>query len=136
MNTLTLKFALAIGATAVLSTAVASHAPSHVDVTVGPLSARALKGQQAFNGICAECHGVNGQGSDKGPPLIHPIYNPGHHGNQSIYNAALHGVQQHHWPFGNMPPQKVSFGELANIVQFIREVQVENGIKTEAHVMQ
>ena len=115
--------------------ALAAHAPYHVDVHIGQLSVNATKGQAAFNQTCAQCHGDNAQGSEKGPPLIHAIYNPGHHGNQAIYNAVLHGAQQHHWPFGDMPPQKVGFADVANIVQFIREVQVQNGIKTEQHMM-
>lgn len=32
---------------------------------------------------------VTPYGTRKGPPLVHPIYNPGHHGNQAIYNAVL-----------------------------------------------
>ena len=115
--------------------AIAAHAPYHVDVRIGQLSVNAAKGQAAFNQTCAKCHGENAQGSDQGPPLIHSIYNPGHHGNQAIYNAVLRGAQQHHWRFGDMPPQKVGFADLANIVQFIREVQVQNGIKTQEHVM-
>lgn len=130
-------FTLVIASTLLLSwSAHADHARDHVNVKVPPLSDLVLKGQRAFNATCAECHGVNGQGgTQKGPPLIHPIYNPGHHSNQAIYNAVLNGVRQHHWPYGNMPPQKVSFSELVNIVNFLRETQQHNGIKTEAHQM-
>ena len=44
--------------------------------------------------------------------------------------AARRGVRQHHWRFGDMPPQpQVSDAQLAAIVRFIREAQVANGIR-------
>ena len=54
---------------------LAEHFNGHVDVKVGDLSAAAQKGQLAFNRTCAACHGNNDEGSLKGPPLIHGIYN-------------------------------------------------------------
>ncbi len=114
----------------------AEHFKGHVQVQVGELSARAIKGQQVFNDNCASCHGVNGAGTHKGPPLIHDIYNPGHHSNQAFYNAVRNGVRQHHWPYGDMPPQKqVGFSDMAALVQFIREVQQQNGITSREHKM-
>ncbi|WP_162224912.1 c-type cytochrome [Neptunomonas antarctica] len=73
-----------------------------MDVKIGALSESAQKGQLAFNHTCSECHGDNAEGSLKGPPLIHGIYNPGHHSNQSVISAVRKGVQQHHWPYGDM----------------------------------
>lgn len=116
--------------------ALADHKQNHVDVTVAGLSDNAAKGQEVFNNTCANCHGVNGQGSDIGPPLIHPIYNPGHHSNKAFYRAVTQGVRQHHWPFGNMPPQKhIGFSDMTYILAFVREVQEINGVETEAHQM-
>lgn len=114
--------------------AQADHAANHVDVVVDDLSDKAQTGQMVFNQNCAACHGLNGQGSDAGPPLIHPVYNPGHHSNKSFYRAVTQGVRQHHWQFGNMPPQPhVGFSELTYILAFVREVQVRNGIESAAH---
>ncbi len=118
------------------TTALADHDAGHVDVTVGALSPRAAAGQVKFNTICAACHGFNGQGTPIGPPLIHDIYNPGHHGNASFTSAALNGVQQHHWKYGNMPAQtQVGFSDMTNIIAFVREVQEQNGIFTKEHKM-
>ena len=115
---------------------MADHFNGHVDVKVGALSASAQKGQVAFNNTCAACHGNNGEGSLKGPPLIHALYNPGHHSNQSFYSAVRNGVQQHHWPYGNMPAQEgVGFSDMAAIVKFVREVQQQNGIVQKEHKM-
>lgn len=114
----------------------ADHQQSHVDVTVGELSPLASKGQLVFNTNCASCHGVNAAGGMGGPPLIHDIYNPGHHANGAFINAVRNGVRQHHWQFGNMPPQRhIVFGDMVFLMKFIREVQQQNGIKTKAHKM-
>ena len=122
----------AIGSTYVL----ADHTRGHVNVTVGALSPKAEYGQKVFDQQCASCHGLNGAGTRKGPPLIHDIYNPGHHSNKSFYNAVSRGVRQHHWSYGNMPAQKqLGFSDMAALVQFIREVQKQNGIVTRAHRM-
>lgn len=61
-------------------------------------------GQAFYDEYCSSCHGLNLNGTDKGPPLIHPFYKPSHHGDEAFYRAALQGVRQHHWEFGDMPP--------------------------------
>ncbi|NRP47788.1 MULTISPECIES: cytochrome c [unclassified Marinobacterium] len=117
-------------------TAKADHREGHVDVQVGELSQRAAYGQQVFNETCAACHGNNGAGTLKGPPLIHDIYNPGHHSNQAIISAIKNGVRQHHWPYGDMPAQeKIGFAKTMAVIEFIREVQVQNGVERRAHNM-
>lgn len=62
------------------------------------------KGQVLYEKYCSSCHGLQLNGSDQGPPLVHPFYKPSHHGDKSFYRAALQGVKQHHWNFGDMPP--------------------------------
>ena len=119
-----------------LSPTYADHKKSHVDVEVGNLSSTASKGQLVFNTNCASCHGINAAGGIDGPPLIHNIYNPGHHANASFIRAVRNGVKQHHWQFGDMPPQKhVAFGDMVFLMKFIREVQQQNGIKAMDHQM-
>ena len=80
-----------------------------VEVRVPKLSITAVSGKKAFDANCAQCHGQNASGTNKGPPLVHDIYNPGHHGDQSFFQAIRKGVAQHHWPYGNMPPQPGKF---------------------------
>lgn len=108
-----------------------------VVIKLPALSGASKRGQILFNENCASCHGVNASGTEQGPPLIHDIYNPGHHGDGAFYAAIRRGVRQHHWPYGNMPPQPhVSNVMMADILRFIRETQVENGILNKAHKMQ
>ena len=110
---------------------------SPADIQVPELSPLAETGRTAFGANCAACHGVNGGGgTELGPPLIHRIYNPGHHGDMAFVFAARRGVPQHHWQFGNMPPQpQVKDADIKAIIRFMREMQLANGIKTKPHNM-
>ncbi|MBL4692714.1 MAG: cytochrome c [Magnetovibrio sp.] len=121
----------------VMSTASAAFSAETVNVKMPKeLTAQAQWGAMAFDTNCAACHGKNGSGTDSGPPLIHDTYNPGHHGDEAFYRAMNSGVQQHHWPYGNMPAQTQIKPDLAKkIVKFVREVQQENGIVFKPHRM-
>ncbi|MBL4748385.1 MAG: cytochrome c [Magnetovibrio sp.] len=139
MNKLYLKIsvlALLAGASVLLRTGSASAAET-VDVTIpAHLSPLAQWGAMAFDQNCASCHGENGSGTKQGPPLIHKTYNPGHHGDESFFRAIRSGVTQHHWPYGDMPAQPQVDANLAKlIIQFVREVQVKNGIVYQPHRM-
>lgn len=126
------------GAAVVVSKFIGDDAATKVvDVTLPPaLSVKAQRGAKAFADNCAACHGDRGSGSDKGPPLIHNIYNPGHHGDEAFYLAMQRGVRQHHWPYGNMPPQtQVNTAMAGHVIAYIREVQVANGIVYQQHRM-
>ncbi len=108
-----------------------------VAVKVPKLSPAAAEGKKAFDANCAACHGMNAAGTNNGPPFVHTIYNPGHHDNRAFLRAVRNGVPQHHWNFGNMPPQpQVTNKDLIGIVRYVRELQKANGINYEKHVMQ
>lgn len=95
------------------------------------LSGEASQGKVAFEAKCASCHGINAAGQDGvAPPLVHIIYEPSHHGDDSFHRAAQQGVRAHHWPFGDMPPVKgLTTGDVTMIVRYIRELQQANGIQ-------
>lgn len=96
----------------------------------------ALAGQRAYDATCAKCHGANGTGTDKGPPFLDPVYNPGHHADEAFMRAVRNGVRQHHWGFGDMPAQPtVTESEIQQIVRYVRELQQANGMVFEAHRM-
>ena len=100
-----------------------------VVVVVPNLSENARAGEQVFNANCVLCHGPNASGTGLGPPLVHKIYEPGHHQDFTIQSAVRNGVPAHHWPFGNMPPvPAVSEEDIPNIICYIRELQRANGI--------
>lgn len=92
------------------------------------LSDNAIVGKRIFEAKCASCHGQNAAGQ-KGvaPPLIHKIYEPSHHGDESFQRAAALGVRAHHWPFGNMPPvDGLTRAEVSTIITYVRELQRAN----------
>lgn len=94
------------------------------------LSANAQVGETIFQGQCADCHGINAVGQDGvAPPLVHIIYEPSHHGDEAFQRAVSLGVRQHHWRFGNMPAvEGLTRGDVAMVVDYIRELQQANGI--------
>lgn len=105
-------------------------------VSIPEFTATARAGEKVFVENCAGCHGVNALGSDSGPPLLHKIYNPGHHSDQAFYRAVQLGSRQHHWRFGDMPPQPhVSQRDVAKIIDYVRELQAANDIHYEQHRM-
>ncbi len=101
-----------------------------VDVIVPELSAAAQVGKKQFEVSCVACHGANAAGQEGvAPPLVHIIYEPNHHGDQSFYQAVRHGVRAHHWRFGNMPAiEGVSQSQVADIIIYVRELQRANSI--------
>jgi len=104
--------------------------PPLVTVVVPELGADARAGEAAYNARCASCHGVDAAGQDGvAPPLVHRIYEPGHHGDQSFLVAAQVGVRAHHWRFGDMPPvDGITKTEVASIIAYVRALQRANGI--------
>ncbi|MBT5049303.1 MAG: cytochrome c [Rhodospirillaceae bacterium] len=105
-------------------------------LVVPELSDLAKTGNAAFDQTCAKCHGTHGVGTDKGPPLLHPVYNPGHHGDAAFYRAVKSGSRQHHWRFGNMPPQPhITEKQIGAIIRYVREIQEANGIVFRRHRM-
>lgn len=103
-------------------------------IVVPQLSAAAQLGKQTYDGNCARCHGENAAGTGNGPPLVHDYYNPGHHADAAFRMAVARGVRQHHWRFGNMPPQpQVTEQQTRMIIRYVRELQEANGIRTRPH---
>ena len=102
---------------------------AHVSVKVPSLTAAAKRGERVFSANCAVCHGKNAAGSNSGPPLVHKIYEPSHHGDGSFISAVQNGVRQHHWSYGNMPRQpNISSRQAGQIITYVRELQRANGI--------
>jgi mono/diheme cytochrome c family protein len=111
--------------------AVQDHAEAPlVAVAVPTLSGIASEGEALFDANCATCHGLNAAGKDGfGPPLVHKIYEPGHHGDIAFQLAARNGVRAHHWTFGNMPAvESVNDADVDKIIAYVRALQRENGI--------
>ncbi|MDE2361032.1 MAG: cytochrome c [Hyphomicrobiales bacterium] len=129
-------FAVAGGLWLAQSNGPRTVAGNQIIVKIPQLTAQAAEGKKAFDSTCGQCHGLNGAGTDKGPPLVHDIYNPGHHADEAFFVATRFGVRQHHWPFGDMPAQaQVPKEEIVKIVRYVRELQAANGIVYREHRM-
>ena len=89
-----------------------------------------LLGKNIFELKYQPCHGINAAGHhEMGPPLVHKIYEPSHHSDQSFYRAVASGVKSHHWIFGNMAAiEDLTEGDVLAIISYVREPQIENGI--------
>lgn len=106
--------------------------PGGVD-TVGlaalPVPEEHRQGQILFEASCASCHGASALGTPQGPPLVHIVYEPNHHGDAAFLLAVERGVRAHHWSFGDMPPQPgVSREDVARIVGYVRWLQRQAGV--------
>ena len=120
-----LKFAGVVGAV-LLSVAGASCSSSQTQDTGIPEQDPTLvaEGDVLYQANCAECHGSDLRGTDKGPSHLSIVYEPGHHGDAAFALAVYRGVPQHHWPFGDMPPvEGLNDDDIARIIAFVRENQ-------------
>ena len=95
----------------------------------GAVPSELLPGEAKFNAHCAACHGPQASGTQQGPPLVHKIYEPNHHGDGAFLRAAEFGVKAHHWEFGNMPKiEAVSSADVEQIIRYVRWLQRQAGI--------
>jgi len=87
------------------------------------------QGEAKFNAHCAVCHGEQAKGTAQGPPLVHKIYEPSHHGDAAFMFAAANGVRAHHWNFGDMPKLTgVTTEDVEQIIKYVRYLQRRAGI--------
>ena len=99
------------------------------EVITGELSEAALAGEKLFIANCSMCHGARAGGTNQGPPLVHQIYEPGHHSNASFVIAVARGVRAHHWDYGNMPAvPSLEIDEIHQVICYVRELQLANDI--------
>lgn len=93
------------------------------------LEGTVASGKKLYDRACSSCHGPSGTGSKKGPPFLHKVYHPGHHGDQAFFRAAQQGARAHHWPFGDMPPVRgLGTRDIEFIVDYVRALQKANGL--------
>ena len=111
------------------ATAACDSSPPKTAAGGGAVPAELQTGEAKFNAHCAACHGPQATGTQQGPPLVHKIYEPNHHGDAAFLRAAEFGVKAHHWEFGNMPKiEAVSSADVEQIIQYVRWLQRQAGI--------
>lgn len=88
------------------------------------------QGSDLYAASCAECHGADLRGTERGPSHLSFLYEPNHHGDGAFQVAVMAGVPQHHWDFGSMPPiGGLTDAEVEAIIAFVREQQRVEGFE-------
>ena len=86
------------------------------------------RGGDVYAAKCAQCHGLDLRGTERGPSHLSGIYAPAHHSDESFRRAVRQGSPQHHGRFGAMPPiDGVSDGDLEAVIAYVRAQQRERG---------
>ena len=115
-------------------TLTAQPAPA-LDTAVPPATSTATApavpdGAAVYQQHCAECHGVDLRGTDKGPSQLSIVYEPNHHGDYAYRVAIREGTREHHWWFGDMPPvEGITDLEIEKVISFIRAEQQRLGFE-------
>ena len=101
------------------------------DVPIQPQDpALVAAGADLYAASCAECHGSDLRGTDRGPSHLSALYKPNHHADAAFLFAIQRGSRSHHWSFGNMPPiEGLDLADIEAIVAFVREQQRVEGFE-------
>ncbi len=103
------------------------------DAPAPPTTAAAFvvpDGAAVYQQYCAECHGVDLRGTDKGPSQLSIVYEPNHHGDYAYRVAIREGTREHHWWFGDMPPvEGITDLEIEKVISYIRAEQERLGFE-------
>lgn len=103
---------------------------SDAPTTSAPSVVAAGSGAELYEATCAECHGTDLRGNDKGPSFLSSVYEPNHHTDESFRRAVRLGARQHHWPYGDMEPvEGLSDDDIEAIITFVREQQAILGFE-------
>ena len=128
MRGISIVFALLLPLVSLFVMWTTLHSAEH-GVEIPVLKGEAVFGKLTYDKHCSSCHGTNGIGTDKGPPFLHRVYHPNHHGDGSFYRAVEHGSPAHHWKFGDMPPvEGITKEQVRFIIEYVRTLQKVNGI--------
>jgi mono/diheme cytochrome c family protein len=99
-------------------------------LTTLPVPAEHARGAAVYRTHCEACHGEHALGTEIGPPLVHPVYRPRHHGDAAFELAVSQGVRAHHWRFGDMAPVPgIPPEDVAAVTAYVRWLQRAVGIE-------
>lgn len=101
------------------------------DAGIEPQDPEAVeRGSELYAANCAECHGEDLRGTDRGPSHLSRVYEPSHHADGAFQVAVQTGSVQHHWNFGAMPPvEGLTEEDVEAIIAFVRERQRIEGFE-------
>jgi mono/diheme cytochrome c family protein len=82
------------------------------------------RGEAVYGANCAQCHGADLAGTDRGPSLLDPIYGPDQLSDAAVADAIRNGVDEQRWEFGPMPANgAITDAQIEAIIAFLRAEQ-------------
>ena len=129
MNTINRSHVIA--AVMVLLVAACGSTTGRDDAAIPPQDPELVElGTGLYQASCAECHGSDLRGTDKGPSHLSVVYQPSHHADAAFLLAVQRGTPAHHWQFGAMlPVEGLTPDDVAAIVAYVREQQRLEGFE-------
>lgn len=98
-------------------------------VRAQPVPTEQGRGRALYADVCSSCHGAHGEGSEHGPPMLHPLQ-ASMHADYAFERAIREGVQPHHYQLGAMPPvEGLSPEDVDAIVAYVRWMQQVAGLR-------
>lgn len=83
------------------------------------------RGEAIYGANCAQCHGDDLAGTDRGPSLLEPIYGPDRLSDAEVADAIRNGVDEELWDFGPMPANgAITDTQIEAIIAFVRAEQI------------
>ncbi len=82
------------------------------------------RGEAIYGANCAQCHGTDLAGTNRGPSLLDPIYGPAQLTDAEFADSIRNGVEQRLWEFGDMPANgAITDEQIDAILTFVRARQ-------------
>ncbi len=79
------------------------------------------RGEAIYGANCAQCHGSDLTGTERGPSLLDPIYGPDELSDDEFAGAIRNGVDEKRWEFGPMPANgAITDEQIEAILAFVR----------------
>jgi mono/diheme cytochrome c family protein len=81
-------------------------------------------GEGVYGASCAQCHGGDLGGTERGPSLLDPAYGPTQLADAGFVTAIRNGVEQRLWEFGPMPGNPgLGDEQIDAVIAFVRSRQ-------------
>jgi mono/diheme cytochrome c family protein len=82
------------------------------------------RGAAIYGANCAQCHGVELEGTERGPSLLEPAYRSDELNDAAVADAVRNGAPERLWEFGPMPANgALSDAQIDAIIEFLRAEQ-------------
>lgn len=82
------------------------------------------RGEAIYGANCAQCHGADLAGTDRGPSLLQPVYGPAQLSDAAVADAIRNGVDEELWEFGPMPANgAITDPQIEAIIAYVRAQQ-------------